>query len=247
MYATRAKFQKQDDSHPAVDLKGGLTPTFPRKQEHTGRVRGVTPSDQNDGFSSNRGSDPNKVPMTHTVSTKLPKWDITPGLKGIHNHGNTCFMNTILQCLSNTDVLSEYFIQRKYRDVLNSKGLKRIVGNVKGDVCAQLGCLLESLWSGNYTSEISNQLKSVVSKYNGQYKGSSQHDAQEFLLWLLDRVNEELTQTTKKKTKDMPSKGKKEKVVTLVSQAKVLKFYLGPLIIRWTSLFEYLLKITNKF
>jgi len=28
-----------------------------------------------------------------------------------------------------------------------------------------------------------------VDKYGSQYKGGSQHDAQEFLLWLLDKVN----------------------------------------------------------
>jgi ubiquitin carboxyl-terminal hydrolase 31 len=40
-----------------------------------------------------------------------------------------------------------------------------------------------------------------VDKYGSQYKGGSQHDAQEFLLWLLDKVHEELNMATKKKYK----------------------------------------------
>ncbi|GCB76827.1 hypothetical protein scyTo_0019933 [Scyliorhinus torazame] len=34
--------------------------------------------------------------------------------------------------------------------------------------------------------------QNVVSKNAFQYRGTSQHDAQEFLLWLLDRVHEDL-------------------------------------------------------
>lgn len=34
--------------------------------------------------------------------------------------------------------------------------------------------------------------QNVVSKNATQFKGNAQHDAQEFLLWLLDRVHEDL-------------------------------------------------------
>ena len=43
----------------------------------------------------------------------------------------------------------------------------------------------------------------LVDKYGSQYKGGSQHDAQEFLLWLLDKVHEELNMATKKKYKQI--------------------------------------------
>ncbi len=33
--------------------------------------------------------------------------DRVPGVVGIRNHGNTCFINAILQCLSYTDILAE--------------------------------------------------------------------------------------------------------------------------------------------
>lgn len=35
-------------------------------------------------------------------------------------------------------------------------------------------------------------LQNIVSKNAMQYRGNAQHDAQEFLLWLLDRVHEDL-------------------------------------------------------
>ena len=31
-------------------------------------------------------------------------------------------------------------------------------------------------------------VQALVDKYGSQYKGGNQHDAQEFLLWLLDKV-----------------------------------------------------------
>lgn len=35
-------------------------------------------------------------------------------------------------------------------------------------------------------------LQAIVSKYGSQFRGNSQHDALEFLLWLLDRVHEDV-------------------------------------------------------
>lgn len=195
-----------------VELKGGLTPVSKRRQSSSDELDGVVRND-------NVRKDTKHIDSTHhslmtqiPTSLQLPKWDVTPGLQGITNHGNTCFMNTILQCLSCTDLFSDYFVQKKYKEVFSAKGFtKRLVGSSKGEVCEEVGCLLESLWSGTYTPEISCHLKSVLSKYNVQYKGSSQHDAQEFLLWLLDRINEELHQSVKKKAKEVQAKSKREK------------------------------------
>lgn len=38
-------------------------------------------------------------------------------------------------------------------------------------------------------------VQSIVSKYGTQFRGNSQHDALEFLLWLLDRVHEDINPT----------------------------------------------------
>lgn len=49
------------------------------------------------------------------------------------------------------------------------------------------------------SSEISSDFRSTVSRHGVQYRGYMQHDAQEFLLWLLDRIHEDVNIATKKK------------------------------------------------
>lgn len=56
-----------------------------------------------------RGSPPTNYPSSSNVcdggGTVIPR-----GSTGLDNIGNTCFMNSVLQCLVNTQELREYFL-----------------------------------------------------------------------------------------------------------------------------------------
>lgn len=128
--------------------------------------------------------------------------DKCPAIHGIKNHGNTCFMNAVIQCLSNTDTFAEYFVMDHFKLDLarrNKRHSKRY--GTRGEVTEQLGALLKSLWSGQYYANISSRFRNSVAKYGVQYEGNDQHDAQEFLLWLLDKVHEDLNIASKEKYK----------------------------------------------
>ncbi|XP_028989370.1 ubiquitin carboxyl-terminal hydrolase 31-like [Betta splendens] len=135
----------------------------------------------------------------------FPFGDKVPGVTGLKNHGNTCFMNAILQCLSNTELFAEYLALEQFKgaegagtnDKARSNGVLLVQKRASqqqdaGEVTEQLSGLVRALWTFEYTPQHSRDFKNVVSKSALQFRGNSQHDAQEFLLWLLDRVHEDL-------------------------------------------------------
>ncbi|XP_022644966.1 ubiquitin carboxyl-terminal hydrolase 43-like isoform X2 [Varroa destructor] len=133
---------------------------------------------------------------------------VVGGIAGIRNHGNTCYLNAIVQCLSNTDAFAEYLVLNRYQvDLSYARKNNRKKYGTRGEVTEQLALLIKSLWSSTMYPEISARLKSVVGKYGPQYAGSEQHDAQEFLIWLLDKVHEDLNRANKTKYKKVDSKG----------------------------------------
>ncbi|XP_059204675.1 ubiquitin carboxyl-terminal hydrolase 31 [Centropristis striata] len=159
-----------------------------------------TEDDKDDGGFSTFKSGCKDVPMDDGDLAGFLSGERIPGVSGLKNHGNTCFMNAILQCLSNTELFAEYLVLEHHKgeeldeDKPKTNGvlLQKKGCLAKGEVTEQLSGLVRALWTFEYTPQHSRDFKNAVSKNATQFKGNAQHDAQEFLLWLLDRVHEDI-------------------------------------------------------
>uniref|UniRef100_A0A8C1HT38 Ubiquitin carboxyl-terminal hydrolase 15 n=1 Tax=Cyprinus carpio carpio TaxID=630221 RepID=A0A8C1HT38_CYPCA len=116
------------------------------------------------------------------------------GLCGLSNLGNTCFMNSATQCLSNIPPLTEYFLKDKYQDELNQDNPL----GMKGEIAKAYAELIKQLWSGKCSYVTPRPFKTQVGRFAPQFSGYQQQDSHELLAFLLDGLHEDLNRIRKK-------------------------------------------------
>ncbi|XP_028977468.2 ubiquitin carboxyl-terminal hydrolase 32 isoform X2 [Esox lucius] len=116
------------------------------------------------------------------------------GATGLSNLGNTCFMNSSIQCVSNTKPLSDYFISGRHLYELNRTNP---IG-MRGHMAKCYGDLVMELWSGTQKSVAPLKLRWTIAKYAPRFNGFQQQDSQELLAFLLDGLHEDLNRVHEK-------------------------------------------------
>lgn len=167
---------------------------------------------KNDSYSENKKTSDNNKNTSEDIEKKR-KEHIVRGLSGLKNMGNTCYLNSIIQCLSSIDYFRSWLIKNKYQDRLYNNVVdklgneqrkklnidknqsvhlkkKAITEECDETIVHRLAEVLETMWKQNCTVS-PKSLKSVIGKNCSTFSGYNQNDSQEVLSLILDRIHEE--------------------------------------------------------
>lgn len=122
------------------------------------------------------------------------------GRCGLVNLGNTCFMNSGIQCLASVVPFANYFLSSQWESEMNCQNPL----GTGGRLARVFARLIKDMWSGNEQSIAPSDVKRAVGQINTQFSGYAQNDSQELISTLLDALHEDQNRVKNKPYIELP-------------------------------------------
>jgi ubiquitin carboxyl-terminal hydrolase 8 len=106
---------------------------------------------------------------------------------GLVNFGVTCYMNSVLQCLSANTGLTDIFLSGRYQRDLQRDNWK----GSKGILPEAYATLISNMYKGDVNNIRPTTFRRVCGHFGRQWGIDQQQDAKEFLEFLLDMLHED--------------------------------------------------------
>lgn len=155
------------------------------KKDGESRSNGLSSSYAAGGYRASNAS-PSKSPARDSLYDRKNS-TLAEGQCGLWNIGNTCFMNSVLQCLSHTQDLSKFARSSSAASSVIDKGSTSSTKDQK--IWSEFCKLISQMWQPGARSVNPSELKMALSSKYRMYSGSAQQDSQEFLRYLLDALH----------------------------------------------------------